>query len=189
MASGKSRVRELLAAAGIETIDADEVGHMLLEPDGAAFGDVSRRWPEVVLEGRVDRSSLARIVFSDTRQLAALEEMTHPHIFDMIRGEVEEIEGPVVVEMPLPGRRLGEEWRQLVVDCRDEVKIERAIARGMEGSDARARLGVQPSREEWLATADVVIPNHGTMADLVETVGRLVDTLEMKSQADHRSRG
>ena len=177
LASGKSVVRRLLSSAGIATIDADAVGHSVLEPGGGAYAEVSQRWPEVLDGGRIDRSALARIVFNDLEELAALEAMTHPHIFDTIRSRVEKIRGTVVVEMPIEARGLGSRWRRIVVDSRLETKVERAVARGMGSDDARARLAAQPDRPEWLAIADLVIPNHGSLSELEETVTLVVEQL------------
>lgn len=177
LASGKSQVRILLAEVGISTLDADTVGHEVLEPERPAFAEVRQRWPDVVVDGQIDRGALAKIVFSDPEALAELEAITHPYIFDTIRHRVEEIEGPVVVEMPVVGERLGEDWSRLVVDARDDVKVERAISRGMDEKDARARLASQPRRDEWLAIADLVIPNHGSLADLEDSVKRVTTRL------------
>lgn len=177
LASGKSVVRRFLTDAGIATIDADLVGHAVLEPAGPAFAAVAERWPIAVSKGRIDRQILAEIVFNDPRELAALEGITHPHIFDMIRGRVEEIDGAVAVEMPVISTSLGPEWRRLVVDSSDEAKIRRALARGMDEDDARARLAAQPTRAEWLAVADLVVPNHGSLAELEENVSLVVGLL------------
>lgn len=177
LACGKSKVRQLLEAAGVVTIDADSVGRLVLQSDGPAFADVAARWPHVVRDGEVHRPSLAAVVFGDADELAALESMTHPHIFDTITARVERVEAPVAVEVPLLSHGLGDEWRRIVVDCRDEVRLQRAIERGADEEDARARMAAQPSRGEWLAVADVVIPNHGSIEDLAEAVSALVGCL------------
>lgn len=177
LASGKSMVRTLLASAGIVTIDADSVGHMVLEPNGPAFSEVAERWPDVVRDGEIHRPSLAGIVFSDGDELDELEQITHPHIFDIIRARVEEVESPVVVEVPILSHGLGPEWRRIVVDSGDEVRVERAVRRGMTEQDARSRIARQPTRSEWLAIADLVVPNHGDEDDLARTVRTLTDHL------------
>lgn len=178
LASGKSHVRRLLDDAGMFTVDADRVGHEVLEPDGSAFVAVSARWPHVVSEGRIDRARLAAIVFTDQDELGELESITHPLIFDTIRARMEGYEGVVIVEMPLRGNGLGDGWSRIVVDSRDEVRLARAVARGMGEADARARMEAQPSRGEWLAEADLVVPNHGSVEDLEDTVSRLVAVLD-----------
>lgn len=161
------------------TIDADSMGHALLEPQGAAYADVAARWPSVVRDGIVDRASLAAIVFSDADQLAELETITHPLIFGAISALVEEIVGPAVVEIPLIRKTPPGEWSRLVVDCADDVRIQRLIGRGMSEVDARARMANQPSRAEWLAVADVLVPNHGDLNDLALTVERLATALRL----------
>ena len=177
LASGKSHVRRLLDEAGMLTIDADRVGHEVLEPDGPAFAAVAERWPQVVSEGRIDRAALAAIVFADRDELGELESITHPYIFDTIHARMEGYQGVAIVEMPLLGDGLGEGWSRIVVDSRDDVRLNRAIARGMSEEDVRARMAAQPSRGEWLAQADLVVPNHRSVEDLAETVGRLAVAL------------
>jgi len=171
--SGKSAVRVLLERSGIETIDADSIGHRVLEPESAAFDQVANRWPMVVIGGHIDRKALGAIVFDDKRELEALEEITHPHIFGTIERLVQVIDDPVVVEIPLlrPGMKGG--WRRIVVDCDDSARRGRLSERGMTSADAEARMTSQPSRSEWLAAADLVVPNHGSLKELASTVGQL----------------
>jgi len=182
LASGKSQVRQMLAEAGLSTIDADQLGHSVLEPAGPAFADVAARWPQVVKRGRIDRAALASAVFEDAGELAALESMTHPHIFDTIRARVEGVEGPVVVEIPVLNPRLNGEWRRMVVDSRDYVRLQRAMQRGMSEEDARSRMKLQPSRAEWLGSADLLIPNHGTEVELRRTVTKLLESAYLSSR-------
>jgi dephospho-CoA kinase len=177
LASGKSKVREFLASAGIVTIDADSIGHYVIQSTGAAFAQVAERWPHVVRDGEIDRPSLASVVFNEPGELATLEGITHPHIFEVIKSRVDEVDGTVVVEIPLLSHGLGDEWRRIVVDCRDEIRMARAIDRGMRRDDAIARMKAQPSRPEWLAVADLVVPNHVSMEALEEAVQVLVGVL------------
>jgi dephospho-CoA kinase len=169
LASGKSQVRRFLEEAGIDTIDADSVGHLVLEPNGPAFDEVYSMWPQVVVDGRIDRAALAAIVFADQEQLALLESITHPHIFREISRRVATLDGPVVVEMPLIANPFGSGWRRIVVDCIDENRFRRAVERGMDEAEVRRRMDVQPKRAEWLAVADVVVPNNGDLAEAATT--------------------
>ena len=171
--SAKSDARRVLHNLGVHTIDADSVGHRVLE--GAALAPVAERWPDVIKEGIVDRAALARIVFSDSAELRELEAITHPLIFGRIEAELEGFADAVVVEMPLITGLEG--WRRMVVDARDQVRLERALQREMSHEDVEARMASQPSRSEWLALADLVIPNQGSISDLESTVEKLVPYL------------
>lgn len=173
LAAGKSKAREFFEHEGVLTIDADSIGHSVLQRRGPAFFQVADRWPHVVREGEVHRPSLASIVFNDPDELAALEAITHPHIFGIINAQVEGVETVVIVEVPVLSHGLGDGWRRIVVDCRDDIRLRRAIDRGMSEEDARSRMAAQPAREEWLAVADLVIPNHGSERELHDEVTML----------------
>ena len=172
--SGKSEVRRLLEEHGIRTIDADSVGHAVLEHE--ALPAVAKRWPDVVVNGVVDRSRLAEIVFAQPAELAELEAITHPLIFGRMEAELEGFEGIAVVEVPLIITGWG--WPRMVVDATDEIRLQRTVARGMSRDDVQRRMASQPSRAEWLEAADLVIPNHGTLGELEATVEKLSSYLE-----------
>jgi dephospho-CoA kinase len=171
--SGKSEVRRLLAERGIRTVDADAVGHLVLAGEG--LNPVAERWPDVVLEGQIDRQALARIVFDDPGELKMLEAITHPLIFGRIEADLKGYSGVVVVEMPLLETTMG--WPMIVVDADDETRLHRAVQRGMDEADVRRRMASQPSRAEWLAAADLVMPNHGEIRHLEKAAALLGDYL------------
>ena len=171
--SGKSEVGRLLGGHGIRTVDADSVGHEVLA--GPGFFEVAERWPGVVLEGEIDRKALGEIVFSDLDALAELEAITHPMIFGKIEADLEGFVGVAVVEVPLIGGLRG--WSRMVVDAPDDKRFERSVDRGMEPGDVTRRMASQPPRSEWLASADLIVPNQGSIDELRSTVSRLVPRL------------
>ena len=67
----------------------------------------------------------------------------------------------------------------VVVDADDETRLTRLAARGLSGTDARARMAAQANRADRLAAADVVVANDGSRTDLARAVdalwGQLVD--------------
>jgi dephospho-CoA kinase len=81
LGSGKSTVAGLFARLGAHVLEADELGRQMMLPGEpvyaaviAAFGD------DVVLEdGRLDRSALARMAFSDGR-VDELNAIVHPAV-------------------------------------------------------------------------------------------------------------
>ena len=172
--SGKSEVRRLLAELGIRTVDADALGHLVLAEEGLT--PVAERWPHVVLEGQIDRQALARIVFHDPGELEMLEAITHPMIFGRIKADLKGFSGVAVVEMPLLKTPMG--WPMIVVDADDATRLHRAVQRGMDEADVRRRMASQPSRADWLAAADLVVPNHGEIDHLKEAAALLGDYLQ-----------
>lgn len=176
--SGKSTVAALFATHGALVIDADRVGHEVLEPGEPAYRKVMLRWPEVVRNGTIDRATLACVVFADPDALDELERITHPAIARTIEGRVAGSDADVVVvEVPLLKLDLDGDWIVVFVDAPEQVRLARLAARGMAESDARARMAAQPSRDEWLTAADHVIANSGTEPDLSDAVARLWQVL------------
>ncbi len=171
--SGKSTVRQMLAAKGLATIDADSIGQQILAFSGPAEAEVLKIWPEVGGDNGIDRGALGAIVFADREALVRLESITHPHIFQTLKDRVEEATGPTVVEIPLLVQPFVPPLPRMVVDAPDSVRIDRAISRGQSKPDVRNRMANQPTRAEWLAAADLVIPNSGDLGELKSTVDRV----------------
>lgn len=174
--SGKSTVSELLGHHGYRIIEADRLGHAVLEPDGAAHDAVAERWPEVMVDGAVDRSRLGAIVFDDLAQLRQLEAITHPHIKRRVL-ELAHGTEDVAVELPLLPEFLGPGWISVYVDAPEEVRRARLQRRGMADADIDARMKAQPTREAWLAEADHVIRNGDSLEHLARQVSDFVVTV------------
>lgn len=176
--AGKSMAAALLADHGARVIDADAVGHQVIAGDGAAYEAVAGRWPEVVVDGAIDRRALGRIVFSDPLQLQELEAMTHPAIARRITEMFGDDQGVVAVEMPILEPILGEGWLRVVVDAPDDTRWARLRGRGLDDEEIAARMASQPSREDWLQAADYVLDNSGTVEELEAEVERLWESVE-----------
>lgn len=161
----------MLRQRGAVVIEADRIGHEVLEPGGAAFDEVAQRWPSVVVAGRVDRGRLAAIVFTDDEQLALLESITHPHIRNEIEKRVAAShKRDVVVELPLASDLMAGDWIRLVVVAPAAARLERKVSGGMAKADIENRMAAQPFPADWTAEADIVIDNSGSLADLENAV-------------------
>ena len=192
--TGKSTVATMLAARGAAVVDADEIAKEIVAPGGAAYDAVVERFGRGVVsgDGTVDRAALAAIVFSDPAALDDLNSITHPVIGAMMLARLVSLDGPdgatgagapgvalVVIPLLRPAHvdALGL-VRVVVVDCPTEVAVARLVeARGMDETDARARIAAQPSREERLALADYVVDNSSTRAHVAVEVDALWEWL------------
>jgi len=176
--SGKSVVTGVLAERGVVVIEADAIGHQVIEPHGRAFAAVAGRWPEVVARGEIDRAALAAIVFADPGELAELEAISHPAIATEIAiRAITAGAAPVAVEVPVLASIVGEGWVHVWVFAPVETRVARAVARGMEEGDVRRRVASQASATEWAAWADHVLVNEGTEAELADAIEDLIRVL------------
>jgi len=73
IASGKSEIRRELESLGCLGIDADRIGHEVLEPESSVAEDVLRHFGSRILSdrntGKIDRKKLGQIVFENPAEL------------------------------------------------------------------------------------------------------------------------
>jgi dephospho-CoA kinase len=62
---------------------------------------------------------------------------------------------------------------EVLVDAPDDVRLLRALDRGIGEVDARHRMASQPTRAEWLGRAHRVISNDGSLDGLARQVEAL----------------
>ena len=169
--SGKSTVMDALSDLGWSVINADQVGHEVLQ-EPLVIEAVATRWPLAATGGRVNRSTLASIVFARAEELSALEQITHPRIVGRIDELINSLPEPLAIEVSVL-KVARPSWGLLVlVHAPLTIRRERALERGMLAADIDARVAVQPTDSELLGVADLVIDNHGSIEDLQESVGQ-----------------
>ncbi|HEX7069148.1 MAG TPA: dephospho-CoA kinase [Rhodothermales bacterium] len=171
IACGKSLVLDTLASLGALTIDADWVAHQVMAPGSEVAEQVIREFGEAIRgdDGGIDRRELARIVFSDPRSLARLEEIVHPPTVAAIRSMVAAADTPVVVidAIKLIEVGLADECDEVwVVTCEPEQQLERLMRRnGFSREEALRRINAQPPQADKVRRADRVIDNSGSPED------------------------
>jgi len=189
--SGKSTVSALLTERGAVVIDADAIVRDLQRPGELVFEAMVERWgSQIVVSngdavGELDRAAVAKIVFGDDDELAALNGIVHPAVADKTQAMVDSLADTdeiVVHDIPLlvgPGggiltSRDHTAWGGIVViDTPEELAITRVMAsRGMAREEIEARMAAQATRDERRSVADFVIDNSGDLADLEQEVGR-----------------
>ena len=182
--AGKSTVSALLAERGAVIVDADRIARDLQSPGSPVLDRMAERFGAHIItdDGALDRAAVAKIVFNDEAALKDLNGIVHPAMQAEIQRQIDahrDTDRVVVLDFPL----LGENPRKglaatIVVDIPVEVAVERLVdQRGMDESDARARIGSQISREERLSTATHVIDNGGDRASLTAQVDDLWEQL------------
>jgi dephospho-CoA kinase len=176
IATGKSKVLEMLAQLGAFTVDADQLVHQILDHDPAAQVYIRTRFGPgtITAHGMVDRALLASIVFRDPAALQDLEAMIHPRVGALINQLISELKAPVVaveaiklLESPL--RALCHQvW---VTTCPEEQQFERMVSgRGMTRAQAVERIRSQPRQRDKIAQADVVIDTSKRLEDTQQQV-------------------
>jgi dephospho-CoA kinase len=190
---GKSSVARRLAERGAAVIDADAVGHELLD-DPAIRARVVERFGSGVLEPagtggpaapRISRRSLAAIVFRDPAALRDLEALLHPAMRERFRRTIARLiaeGGPSLIVLDA-AVLLEAGWDDLCdriafVDAPRAERLRRAReARGWSEEMFAAREQSQGPAEAKRDRADWIIANDGGPDRLGREVDRLLDLL------------
>ncbi|MCA9273466.1 MAG: dephospho-CoA kinase [Phycisphaerales bacterium] len=133
--SGKSFVAAMLAEAGCVIYDADREVTALYKRQDVL--DTVRSWwgDEAVIDGEIDRATIARIIFEDESQRDRLEKLLFPRLHERRRELIEsasrnEVKA-VVIDAPLLFEAALDEECDVVVfvDTPRGVRLERLRAR------------------------------------------------------------
>jgi len=177
IATGKSTVCNILEQLGARVIDADNVAHAVLKRGSPAWRGVVDAFGYDILnyDGAVDRRKLGAVVFADASKLKTLERITHPAVGselalmvrDALNAPGSDQEVMIVEAVKLYEAGMHEFMDALWVVTAPVAEQKRRLIqdRGMSPSDADARLRAQPSLEDKVKRANVVINNGGSIED------------------------
>lgn len=196
IAVGKSTVAALFKELGAYVIDWDELAREAVRPHTKAWKEICEHFGKGVLNAdlTVNRHRLASIVFSDRRELAKLNDIVHPHVFEMDEMTTNEIknrdpDGLIIKDIPL----LFEATRPIYVDkvivvsASQETQLRRLEEKGVDRSDAQRRIASQLPIEEKIRSADFVINNDGPLEDAKRHVED-IHTLLMKEEKPRKQK-
>jgi dephospho-CoA kinase len=185
LGAGKSEALSALAELGAATLSTDAIVHELLAGGELVELVSARLGPEVVSDGRLDRSAIAERVFGDEDARAWLEGELWPRVGRRVGDWRREIEArspaprAAVVEVPL----LFESGMEAVFDrtiavvADERVREQRAAARGHAALAERA--GRQLTQSEKAQRADFVVRNDGSLGKLKETLSQVLEKLDV----------
>ena len=183
IATGKSEVAKLFFAAGIPVFDSDAEVHGLYA-EKTTRDLLGKEFPDVFVNGEIDRQRLGQRVLASPGDLQKLESLIHP----LVRKRREQFiarwqkQGTpfVVLDIPLLFETGQEKELDyvIVVSADEEVQRRRAIARpGMTEQKLAGILARQMPNVEKRRRADFVIENSGSLEHLRSQVDALSSRL------------
>jgi len=183
LGAGKSTALAALQRLGAVTLSTDAVVHELYASDEVRDLVVDRWGPDVAPDGVVDRAAIARHAFADPDERAWLEQQLWPRVgarviaFRQEAGAREPRPVAAVVETPLlfeAGMEAAYD-ATIAVTAPEDVRAERAAARGHAAVDERAAR--QLTQEEKASRATYSVVNDGDVAQLEDKLSDVLVTL------------
>lgn len=176
--AGKSTAAKIFAERGVRVLDADEISRKVTGQGGRALDSIRGLLGDKMIDtsGNMNRKLVAGLVFSDRTKLDKLSAIIHRHVLDEIGEELEKEREKgtkvIVLDVPIPVQKgfldvCNQVW---VISADEDVRIERIRDRGMSAEDARRRMDMQMTREEYEELADIVIENNDDEETLKEKI-------------------
>jgi dephospho-CoA kinase len=182
--AGKSTAADWLASRGAHVLDADRVGHALLEQSPTRRLVLERFGPDIADPAdasRIDRAALGRVVFAAPKALADLERILHPRMRStfakaIAREQRRRRAKAIVLDAAVLFEAGWDDLCDLVVfvDAPRALRLERVAAtRGWSAGQLEARERAQWPLDRKRAAAQVVVTNAGPPVALAEALDPL----------------
>jgi dephospho-CoA kinase len=183
LGAGKSTALAALERLGAATLSTDAVVHELYAAPEVRDAVVARWGGRMAPDGVVDRSAVAARAFAAPEERAWLERELWPRVGRRVAGWLQEVADrdppplAAVVETPLlfEAGMDGVYDATVAVVADEEVRAERAAARGQVAADERAAR--QLPQAEKARRATFVVDNSGTKAHLEDQLSAILATL------------
>ena len=177
--SGKSYVANIFAEEDAYIIDADKIGHKILEKNSLPYKEVIEFFGVEILDAdkNINRKALGKIVFSNKEKLQKLNSITHKHIIKTIMHKIDKakasgnkisiIDAALLIEVNL--HKVCD--KVVIVHADKNIRIKRIMERDhISEQDAFNRINNQSPFEDLEKYADIVILNNKNDNSLREDV-------------------
>lgn len=178
--AGKSTVLAFLEKeCGAFVIQADKVGHLVMEPGEECYEPVIRLFGKEIIKNdkTIDRKMISDVVFVQPEKLEKLNAIIHPAVKRYIRRSLEEqrerrrnlciVEAALLLEDNYQDF-CDEVW---YVHTDREIRIARLMeSRGYTREKAENIIASQASEEFFRAHADYVIENNGNLGETFDCI-------------------
>jgi dephospho-CoA kinase len=193
IASGKSTVAAMLRELGFPVIEADQVAHQVMEPGQPAYNEVVAVFGGAILDSdkRINRRSLAAMVFNDHEKLTRLNGIIHPRVQEeMLRMFAELaksgkhaaafVEAALIFEAGLHKELDG----VVVAWCLPQQQLARLMERGLSEVEAGKRIAAQMPVAAKMALAAAKIDCSGALDETRRQVETFAERLRRTSSGN-----
>ena len=178
--SGKSTVLEAIKELGFSVRSADEINRELLD-DPQYIRLLRAAFPDVIVDGKLDKDSLRSQIYSDPSKRHILNSIAHP----LIRRKVATYDDkPLIVEVPLiVESSMHADFDELIlVRSKVSKRVKRLKQRTMMKSLVRKVMLAQVSEKKLMQYATITIDNNGTIEELKQSVKEVMNYIMSENE-------
>lgn len=179
LGAGKSTACQRLKEKGAVIFDADTIAKEILQEPQIQEQLIDEFGAEIVQNGSVITSRLARIAFINEENQSALNNIVHPRVierFEKLREELGDQDGLLVMDAPLifESGINGHLDHTVLIYSTMKLRIARALRRGnLTREQILQSMALQMPEEEKRELADFVVENNSTVEHLYEEIDKL----------------
>jgi len=167
--SGKSLICDIFRIYGIPVYDADLETRLLMETNETIISLVKKEFgEESYIDDKLNRSYLAKLVFSDFHKLHLLNAITHPVVIEHAQQWMNKQTAPYAIkEAALIFESGSAKGLDVVigVEAPYSMRIQRVIQRdGLSREEVLKRMDKQIDQEMKMKLCDMVIHNNNTVS-------------------------
>ncbi len=193
--AGKSRILRILKEVyGARVIQADQIAKELEEPGCPGLTALEKVFGADILDGNgcLDRPAFAQLIFGDPQARETVNQILHPLVWQEIKRRTSEgREELVAVEAALFDERSKQLCEYLIfVDADEKRRSQRLMEhRGYTRTRCIEMINSQPSRTDFLAIADFVIDNNGTVEHVQQQLSRILEEVSRREHLKKKKKG
>ena len=186
--SGKSTAANILKSFGAIIIDADKIGHLVVERSKELQTKLQKAFGDDIIgkTGKINRKKIAERAFVNEKTKRNLNSIVHPYLLKELQIQIklhQKKRRVIVIDAALLL-----DWSYdkkvdyvLVIHTSLEKRIKRLTARGFSRSDVIARQRSQLPYREYQKRSNKVILNGGSQAELNRKLLKLWRSINLKS--------
>jgi dephospho-CoA kinase len=184
IAMGKTETAKMFQRLGIPVYSADEAVHELYAKSGAAVNPIGALYPDVIVNGEVNREKLSLEILANPDVVGNIEKIVHPMVqqkqIEFITASKRSGAFLIVLDIPLLFETGGDKRvdKTVVVSAPADVQKSRALKRpGMTLEKLDLILSRQIPDEKKRAKADYIVETDKGLEHAFQQVNAVVKDL------------
>jgi len=179
--SGKSTAAKILKSYGFAVIDADKIGHKVVDKNPELLKKLVYAFGEEILTKakKLNRKKLAFLAFQNESSKNKLNRLVHPYLLKELKKQIKELSHEK--EFIVIDAALLLDWNLdkivdlvIMIHTSQKLRLKRLSKRGISKKDALARQSQQPSYRQFRERSDYVVFNNKTPQHLRKKLEKII---------------